>query len=221
MYFLLAFVMLSHRSNVYDSSLIGFQQFLAIRYTRLYLRRHPQSLPLGLWVTGWKQHCGNLLSLQTDFAQKNVKFDKLKCLFGLLPILLGHHFRLQLGNMGKDIGSGGHSLTFEWHSTQKYGSDREQTAEQAEHKLSVSELMLASMQSLQLVSEAVDNVGIDDVCIELSGPGVVVPCLQMLHCSWQLAGESSSNKTVWHGLPKFISMRLLLNTDNEIYWMIP
>ena len=40
------------------------------RYARLYLRRHPQRFPLGLWVIGWKQHCGNILSLWNDFAQK-------------------------------------------------------------------------------------------------------------------------------------------------------
>ena len=115
-----------------------------------------------------------------------------KCLLGLLPILLGHHFKLQLGNMVTGTGDIGHSQ-----NAQKYGWDREQTGEQAEHKLAVSKLMLASMQSLQLVSEAVDPVGIDDVCI-VSGRGVVAPYLQRLHCSWQLDDEFSSSKTAWH-----------------------
>ena len=84
------------------------------------------------------------------------------------------------------------------HNAEKCGWDGEQTASQAIHKLSVSKLMLASMQSLQLVSEAVDPVGIDDVCIEVSGRGVVAPYLQRLHCSWQLDDKFSSNKTAWH-----------------------
>ena len=123
--------------------------------------------------------------------------------------------------MAKGIGSGvisEHSVTFELHTGQKYGCDGEQTAVQVEHKLSVSNKpMLASMQSSQLVSEVVDDVDIndvdiDDVSIEESGPGMA-SYLQMLHCSWQLADESSSNKTVWHEKPKFISMKLLLNTE--------
>ena len=53
------------------------------------------------------------------------------------------------------------------------------------------------MQSLHLVSEAVDDLSIGDVWLLAAGPSVV-PYLQMLHCSWQLADDSSSNKTVWH-----------------------
>ena len=97
-----------------------------------------------------------ILFVKRFFCEKIfLKNVKLKYLLGLFPILLGHHFRLQLGNTAKgtdDVLE--HSLTFEWHTAQKCASDGEQTAEQAEHKLSVSKLMLTSMQSLQLVSEA-------------------------------------------------------------------
>jgi len=135
--------------------------FMSSPYALLYLRRHPQRFPLGLWVVGWKQHCGNLLSL-----------------LGLLPILLGHQFRLQLGKKAT-LGEGAkvvdvddvprHSLTCNWHRVQKNGWFLGQTPLQAEHTLSVSKLTLASRHSSQPVS-----MSVDDVCID---PSVIAACL--------------------------------------------
>ena len=36
----------------------------------VYLYRHPQRLPLGLWVAGWKQHWGYLHNLENNKLTK-------------------------------------------------------------------------------------------------------------------------------------------------------
>ena len=119
---------------------------------------------------------------------------KKKCLLGLPPILLGHQFSLQLGNMtaGKGL------------PVVKYWQNGH-TPEQARQMLSSSsKATLFSRHS----SQAVLSPGVVDVCKPRSSvtSDVVIATTVVLpshwfHCSWQLADESSSKRTLWHLCP--------------------